>query len=358
MSSLLKQQLSKIFLNYRWLIHLGFWVLYIAIIYLTTGFGSKKYPVIFGRGAFLITVIAIFIQSYLFLLFVVPLLQKKKKYPFWLFFFLLTCAGYLFYSLMMSGLAMVIPGMEQHKNFKFHELLSGNIMFYFVLNAVFIAFYYFIDIYDRQAELRKLEFVKTEKIALESSFLKSQINPHFLFNTLNNIYALSMKKSEQTAVIIDRLESLLHYMLYECKADFVPLDNEFIFTSSYIALERLRHKEDQCQVTTQIKGNTSGHQIAPLLLINFLENAFKHGTKTSFGKSWIDMDIEITKKELRFKLANSKPQRPANHVVSEYTGGIGLKNVRRRLEILYPRRHQLQIHNKDDRFEIDLTINL
>lgn len=358
MSSLLKQRLSANFLNYRWLIHLGFWVLYITLMYFSTGIGGKKYPDFFVKGAFVITVTAVFVQSNIFLLFVVPLLQKKKKYLFWLFFLLLICAGYLFYTILMSSLAGAVPGMEKYKNFTFHELLQSSFMFYFILNAIFIAFYYFIDIYDRQAELRKLESVKTEKIALESSFLKSQINPHFLFNTLNNIYALSMKKSDQTAVIIDRLESLLHYMLYECKADFVPLDNEFIFTSSYIALERLRHKEDQCQVTTQIKGNTNGHKIAPLLLINFLENAFKHGTKTSFGKSWINMDIEITKKELRFKLANSKPQRPANHVVSEYTGGIGLKNVKRRLEILYPRKHQLQIHNEADRFEIDLTINL
>ncbi|WP_187665356.1 sensor histidine kinase [Pedobacter sp. N36a] len=256
----------------------------------------------------------------------------------------------------MSMVISTIPVMSIRPELGFWYILSNHLLLYLFVSSIFIAFYYFIDIYDRQKEIQNLGRFKSEKIELESRFLKSQVNPHFLFNTLNNIYALSLKKSERTPVIIERLESLLHYMLYDCKEDLVELDDEFTFTNSYISLEKLRHKEDQCTITTTIKGITAGHKIAPLLLINFLENAFKHGTKTSFGKSWINMEIEVQKKELHFKLQNSKPANPALQNFSEYQGGIGLNNVKRRLEILYPRRHKLTINNALDHFEICLIL--
>lgn len=240
----------------------------------------------------------------------------------------------------------------------FWSILKDQSFTFVILFTFFIAFYYFRDIFVRQREIQLLAKFKTEKIALESSFLKSQVNPHFLFNTLNNIYALSLKKSEQTPVIIERLESLLHYMLYECKADFVRLSDEFTFTNSYIALEKLRHREDQCVVTVNINGEVNIQRIAPLLLINFLENAFKHGTKTSFGKSWINMEVTVAHHSMHFVLQNSKPlQILIRQPNAEYTGGIGLKNVKRRLEILYPGKHSLQIKDLKDRFEVDLTVN-
>jgi len=138
----------------------------------------------------------------------------------------------------------------------------------------------------------------------------------------------------------------------------VPLENEFTFTDSYIALEKLRHKEDQISVTVQINGEIGNKKIAPLLLINFLENAFKHGTKTSFGNSWINLEIDVKEETVHFKLQNSKPFNMVGQAISEYKGGIGLKNVKRRLEILYPQRHELNINNLKDRFEVDLFINL
>ncbi|WP_316748221.1 sensor histidine kinase [Pedobacter gandavensis] len=257
----------------------------------------------------------------------------------------------------MKLLISTIPIMSTRPEFNWSTMFGNRMLLYLFMSSTFIAFYYFIDIYDRQKEIQRLEGFKSEKIELESRFLKSQVNPHFLFNTLNNIYALSLKKSERTPVVIEKLESLLHYMLYECKEDLVELDDEFTFTNSYIALEKLRHNEDLCTITTTIKGPTTGRKIAPLLLINFLENAFKHGTKTSFGKSWINMEIEVLKKELHFKLQNSKPESTTHQAFSEYQGGIGLTNVKRRLEILYPKRHKLTIHNAPDHFEIYLILN-
>ncbi|NQX41580.1 histidine kinase [Pedobacter steynii] len=320
-------------------------------------FNNPLFPDPFPQLALTSFMATVLFQSYTMLLWVFPLYQKKRKYIFWGLLFLVLLIGFMAYVLLIKFSASNIPIMSSRPEFEILAQMKRRAMMYFFFSNVFIAFYYFIDIYSHQKEIRRLEHYKTQKIALEGSFLKSQINPHFLFNTMNNIYALSLKKSPQTPVIIERLESLLHYMLYECKSDLVPLENEFTFTNSYIALEKLRHKEEQCKISIDIKGDAAAHQIAPLLLINFLENAFKHGTKTSFGKSWINMEIEISKKEFHFNLRNSKPAKPVHQAFSEYRGGIGLKNVKRRLEILYPRRHQLLINNQPDHFEIDLILN-
>ncbi len=360
MTPAFKQHFSQTFSNFRWLLHLIFWMVFIGLVYFSAIkgglFNNPKFPKPFPLLFISTFCLVIFLQSYTFLLWIIPLHKQQKKYIFWLCLPSSFLLWFLINASLISLIISKIPMMSNRPEFGLWHLLNTHLLLYIFISSIFIAFYYFIDIYDRQKEIQRLEGFKSQKIELESRFLKSQVNPHFLFNTLNNIYALSLKKSERTPIIIERLESLLHYMLYECKEDLVELNDEFTFTNSYISLEKLRHKEEQCTITTSIKGNTEGHKIAPLLLINFLENAFKHGTKTSFGQSWINMEIEVQKKELHFKLQNSKPEAPVLQAFSEYQGGIGLKNVRRRLEILYPRRHKLTINNAPDYFEIDLIL--
>jgi two-component system LytT family sensor kinase len=357
----IKQHLIKSFGNYKWVLHLLFWSILLGISYLqmqSAGSielqkhaGNTNTLIFFTKATLLLTL------CYVFQFAIVPLYKGKNKLIFWIAFLGLLLIIFFIRVLLIKLIINNQPGLEaqaQQISYLSYRTFSG-FLFPFIF---FIAFYYFVDIYDQQKEIQRLIQFKTQKITLEGSFLKSQVNPHFLFNTLNNIYALSLKKSEQTPEIIDKLESLLHYMLYDCKADLVPLENEFTFTNSYITLEKLRHKEDQCTVTVNIKGDIKGKMIAPLLLINFLENAFKHGTKTSFGKSWINLDIGVLDKQIHFKLQNSKPLHTIGQAISDYQGGIGLKNVKRRLEILYPDRHTLTMDSLKDRFEIDLTINL
>lgn len=361
MTPAFKQHLSQIFSNYRWLLHCLFWTLFLGLVCLVVVksqlFSNPRFPAPFPIVSITTFCMVMFLQSYTLLFFIFPLLKREKKYIFWLSLTGVFLCWFLICIVIIKLVISTIPLMTVRPELGWLNLFSNHLWLYLFVSSTFIAFYYFVDIYDRQKEIQKLEGFKSEKIELESRFLKSQVNPHFLFNTLNNIYALSLKKSERTPIIIERLESLLKYMLYECKEDLVMLDDEFNFTNSYIALEKLRHKEGQCTITTTIKGETAGCKIAPLLLINFLENAFKHGTKTSFGKSWINMEIEVLKKELHFKLKNSKPEGAIHQVFSEYQGGIGLKNVKRRLEILYPRRHKLTIHNAPDHFEVYLILN-
>ena len=360
--SIFQKQAVQAFSNYRWVLHLVFWGGLFAAYQLS--FPSNEYIVKMGYTknllvtSFVIRFTTFIGVSYSFLFVVVPSFKNPENRSYWLLLIGVILSWYLLQTILLTTVLSSADSSKAGVDNSFTSIFSRHYSNYLIVLCIFIAFYYFVDIYDQQKGLKQLEQYKTEKISLESSFLKSQVNPHFLFNTLNNIYALSMKKSTETKVIIERLESLLHYMLFECKADLVPLENEFTFTDSYIALEKLRHKEDQCTVTVEITGDASHKKIAPLLLINFLENAFKHGTKTSFGKSWINLEIDIADDQIHFRLQNSKPFNAVGQAISDYKGGIGLKNVQRRLEILYPQRHVLTINNLKDRFEVDLSIIL
>jgi two-component system LytT family sensor kinase len=361
-NSTLKEQAFRTFQNYRWIPHLVFWLGLMASFYFSYQNNIKVINALYPSSIiiliFTIRFLVFVLVAYSFLFIVVPLSKQETRIRYWLSLPGVILFWYLFQTIILTFIFSFVENPAIKTDNSFTGLFVRHYSSYLIFLSIFIAFYYFVDIYDQQKRLKKLQQYKTQKIALESSFLKSQVNPHFLFNTLNNIYALSLKKSEQTKVIIERLESLLYYMLYECKADLVPLENEFTFTDSYIALEKLRHKEDQISVTVQINGEIENKKIAPLLLINFLENAFKHGTKTSFGKSWINLEIDVKEGTVHFKLQNSKPFNMVGQAISEYKGGIGLKNVKRRLEILYPLRHELNINNLKDRFEVDLFINL
>lgn len=347
------------FKNYRALLHVLFWAITAGAFYYMYSLRStsveKTYPAAYLQFFYTVRFFVAIGVSYSFLYFIVPL--GKKKSLFWISLLVFISCWYAVFIILLKIELGQFPQLSMRPENTWIHLVRDQFYYFFFIFGFFVAFCYFVDINDRQKELQKLEKFKTEKIQLESTFLKSQVNPHFLFNTLNNIYALSLKKSTQTAVIIERLEALLHYMLYECKEDQVPLENEFLFNNSYIDLEKLRHRSDRCQVTVNIQGSPTQKKIAPLLLINFLENAFKHGTKTSFGKSWIHLDILVETKSMKFVLKNSKPVQPAFlQGISEYKGGIGLKNVKRRLEILYPKKHELTVIDGEDDFEVQLSL--
>lgn len=356
-STVNKSRISQVFGGYGWLLHALYWsglILSQIVLYKSAVF-DLSIPFFYKFLCALLSVITLAVLCYTFVFALLPWYPRANPVYFWLTLFALILSLHAGWAGLSGAIIHLYPG---HQQLTFGTLFTSGFFRITVSFAIFISFYYFRDIYVRQQDIQMLTKFKTEKIALESSFLKSQVNPHFLFNTLNNIYALSLKGSAQTAVIIDKLESLMHYMLYDCKADFVSLEEEFNFNNSYIALEKLRHRDEQCVVTVNTEGEFDGQQIAPLLLINFLENAFKHGTKASFGKSWINMDIHIGRESLQLILENSKPLRtsPAQPI-SEYNGGIGLKNVKRRLEIIYPGKHHLSISDLKDRFRVELNLN-
>ena len=193
---------------------------------------------------------------------------------------------------------------------------------------------------------------ENEKLNTELSFLKSQINPHFFFNTLNNIYSLAIVKSEQTAPAVMKLSSIMRYILSETEKDFVPLSNEIEFIKNYIELQQMR-LTDKVTVEFNADGLVDELQITPLLFIPFVENAFKYGVSTKEASS-IYIKIHASTNTILFEAKNTVVTNAQTHIDST---GIGINNAKRRLALLYPNNHELNIFNKNNHFQVSLQIN-
>ncbi|MEO1262031.1 MAG: histidine kinase [Bacteroidota bacterium] len=196
--------------------------------------------------------------------------------------------------------------------------------------------------------------IKNEKLETEMKFLKSQINPHFLFNTLNNVYGLTLINSKLAPEVVMRLSEMLRYMLYESSHQLVALEKEAGYIKNFIALQQLKD-EAPLSVKTCFKGISKGSKIAPMLLIPFVENAFKHSKIEDTKNGWIK--IELTEKEGRVCLAVSNSI-SSYGFTKDKTGGIGLKNVKRRLDLQYAGRHDLLITKNGQRFDVSLEIEM
>jgi two-component system LytT family sensor kinase len=194
--------------------------------------------------------------------------------------------------------------------------------------------------------------IANEKLNAELSFLKAQINPHFLFNTLNNIYALASAQSEHTAAAVMKLSNIMRYVLTEARNDVVPLEKEIQFTSHYIELQKMR-LTDKTNIEFDVRGETYGRQIAPLLLLPFVENAFKYGISTR-ERSPINILLEIKDNSLYFSICNHKHLNTTLRV-SDNTG-IGISNTKRRLDLFYEDRYSLEIQDKSNEFIVHLKI--
>jgi LytS/YehU family sensor histidine kinase len=196
--------------------------------------------------------------------------------------------------------------------------------------------------------------LENERLNAELSFLKSQVNPHFLFNTLNSIYSLANRKSEKSADAIVKLSNILRYMLYDTDNKMVYLKDEIQYLTDYIDLQKLR-LYDNTHISFTIKGDIESKQIAPMLLVPFVENAFKHGID-NISDCYIDILLKVENSVLIFNVENSIPF--ASESAKDKSPGIGLNNVKRRLKLVYPDSHFLLIDQTIDSYSIKLNITL
>jgi len=197
--------------------------------------------------------------------------------------------------------------------------------------------------------------LQRQSLQSELNFLKSQINPHFLFNTLNSLYALTLKKSDKAPEIVLRLSEMMRYMLYECNEPKVPLSKEIKYVKNYLELEKLRHGQS-FKINFNVEGNINGQLITPLVFIPFLENSFKHGMDQHLNEGYVNINLHIEDNELKLEVENSKFKMPS--VQSKKSGGIGLVNVKRRLDLVYPKKHELTIKNEENHYNVSLALNL
>ncbi len=210
----------------------------------------------------------------------------------------------------------------------------------------------FMDWYKQR---RETEVLKQEKTNAELKFLRSQTNPHFLFNTLNSIYGLALEKSEKTPGLILKLSDILSYTLYESNVKKVLLSKELMLIENIIALEKERF-EKRVVIDYKVEGDVEGIKIPPLILVPFIENAFKHGLKNEVKKGWINIHIKASKNILSFIIENSISKLEDQH--NNNGGGLGLQNVSRRLDLLYGDNKELTIDKTDEAFIVQLKIKL
>jgi len=336
----------------RWLYHALFWTAYFGS---ATVIALSNRPI--HRRTFFLQLLTLLppdmLQVYFNNYILIPRLLFRRKY-FLYFFTLLICV--FLHSALLIGL---------HRYYALHGETGFNYVNDFTVGNFFIQG---LNIFSLIGLTTGIKFVKDwmwqerqwqekekQHIQTELSLLRSQIHPHFLFNTLNNLYSLTIRKSDQAPEVVLKLSELMSYMLYGSDTSTVALDKEIANLENYIALEKLRFGQ-RLTLCFEKKGDTSVVQVPPLLLITFVENSFKHGLKDKMGPGRIDICLQVEKEALFFNVRN--PAGPLPAVPDNEPGGIGLKNVRRRLDILYVGRYDLQLKATDGLFEIKLKIPL
>lgn len=224
------------------------------------------------------------------------------------------------------------------------------------MGTIVILFGSFKLFWDYQNKLRKISSLEKERIESELKFLKSQINPHVMFNNLNSIYYYALENSEKVPTMILKLSEIMRYMIYEANERLVSLEKELEYIRNFIELQKIR-LEERGTIAFSVDGDPGNYQIAPLLLISFIENSFKHSMETRSDDIWIEIEITISDDQLHFSARNnwSEPQSPGDRPSSS---GIGLQNVKKRLQLIYPGQHTLEIKKSEELFDVSLTLSL
>ncbi|MEN0054659.1 MAG: histidine kinase [Mucilaginibacter sp.] len=344
-------------IHYRDLIrHALFWlayILYTAVTYKWTDvdeLGFMLPPQIIGIFIPLTMVI-----TYVNLLVLMPRLYNRRRYVLYgLFFLLLIISG----GILARALThyFILPWEAVHDPARYKKEIKelwipiriARLAFDMgVVVVITMVFRMMRDHIQREKLLRQIE---KEKFTAELNLLKAQINPHFLFNTFNSLYALTLNKSDLAPQLVLQISQLMHYMLYSTSGDEAELNDEVNYLKDYISIEQTRFA-NRVEVSFQCAGVAAGIKIAPLLLLPFVENAFKHGVEEGLG--WVTINLNYRDGYLFFKVDNSFinkaiPGKP----------GIGLANVQQRLNLLYPGRHSLSITKNEESFEAELKIEL
>ena len=343
-------------LSVRWLNHFIFWV----VLTLSTAYHGSLYGGLFIQNlANMVSLLPIHIlTAYTAVYFIIPRFLFRKKWIVFALVLILLC----YTSAVISRLLIVYVA---------EPLVRGEVdkesLWQIVKDPIYLLQVYVPSLLlptlllflikmtkerfsqrNREAQLIK------EKQSTEINFLKAQMNPHLLFNTLNNIYSLAQSGSEDTPEMILKLSDIMDYTLYECRAAEVLVTREWELIENYADLEVLRFS-DQVNLLLSERIDNSQAKIAPLLLIPIVENAFKYGLKTSHTDPEIKIDLTVKEGFLQLKTSNTKDKSHTNQSVQH---GIGLKNLRRQLNIHYPERHQLILDESEDRYNVNLKIEL
>ncbi|WP_165585803.1 sensor histidine kinase [Pedobacter nototheniae] len=334
-------------------LHGIFWGLMLVLIVVSVIFSKEKFDLkdfFYGTVVLGIINISLFYINYIIL---IPQLIGKRR-------------RYLIYILAFIALLAVVPLLKTTLTVLMHNEIFNHskvekkpnltVTLYYIIQVFISGFFlvssciikFTIDWFNSERIKRNLE---SEGREMELQFLKSQLNPHFLFNSLNNIYSLAYQKSDKTADAIMKLSEIMRYMIYESNTPTVSLSKEVDYLKSYIELQKIRFK-DGAYVEMNLNGEIDDQKIVPLMLISFVENAFKHGVVND-PEEPIKINIIANQKILHFSVINKKNQQN-----KDAQGGVGLTNVERRLQLIYPDRYKLNVVNSATHYNCELMIDI
>lgn len=328
-------------------IHLLFWLLYLVSEYFANLIHMRPGETWHFLRSSLLSIPALMFSSYFIAWYVVPKFLKTNKWP--IFFLWVVLIGvFIFFARLEWQYWVNYMDYHYTERIPVSKMLKNIIRDYSIV-ALAVCVSILSDYRKKQVLNEKLAQSKAEA---EIRLLKGQLHPHFLFNSLNNIYSLALIKSELTADSILKLTELLDYLIYRVNLDQVPLYEEVSLIENYIGLEKLRH-DDRLKLATSFQVLNQKLLVAPLILLPFVENCFKHGSAGADGIFKVKMHLKANEEHLVFHIENDKKNGKASASTS---GGLGLQNVRQRLQLLYPGKHELIIRDYPDKFEVDLVV--
>jgi len=331
--------------NYKIVYQIVFWIIaFVFLISMSYGKSNISYAIITEAVNILFYLFIVYFNLY----YLIPNYLHKEKY-------LIYIGTILLLSIVITPIKLVILYLLYSGMPDIQASIVLNRNLYFIVSFIVIAcstiWQIIIDWLNSERDRKELQ---TKNMQSELKFLKSQINPHFLFNTLNNLYALTLKKSDQAPDIVLKLSEIMRYMLYECNEKRVYLRNELNYIQNYLDLEKLRQGQ-KIAINFTIKGNPDQLMVAPLIFTPFLENSFKHGLSNALNQGFVNIFMEIKDENILFLIENSKSEKmPKKH--HSISGGIGLVNVKQRLELIYPNQYELIIDDSPLVYSVTLKI--
>ncbi|MGE0077935.1 MAG: sensor histidine kinase [Bacteroidales bacterium] len=344
------KRLFTLILKNRILHHILFWLLafyWLLQIFTKTSNSITSIDYIYTAIFLLLLVIAVYINLYVF----IPNFLSKKRYV--LYIALTTIDIGLFSTinikLFSTWIDFILPNYYFISYYNYLDIVKFFVVFIAVTSLVKLSKGWF-QLTETKQNLLKLQ---SEKKEAELNALKSQINPHFLFNSLNSIYSLSLSKSEKTPEIILKIADILRYIIYESSDSLVSLTKEIELMQNYIDLQKLR-SDDKVSINVEIGDNLKNKRIAPLLLFPLVENSFKHGVKGRIENSYVDIKLYTQGNQIIFIIENNKGE--IDNVEKNKFHGIGLDNIRKRLNTIYPNSYTMKIINSENIYRVELSV--
>lgn len=328
--------------------HSLFWLLsFVITIQFFSNNGIKKIDIIY-TVIFHFTLVA---SVYLNLKWFFPYFFKKRKFAYYAILLMVSCILFSFANQFVFNNVVdyIFPGYYFISVYSFFDLLKFHTVYAIIALLLKVA----LEWFTQEDAKYKLTIIEKEKAEIELKVLRAQVNPHFLFNSLNVLYSLVLKKSDESPDAIIKLSDILRYVIYDSNKDYVTLKEEIKLISDYLSLQKFRI-DSNSKVDFKFDVKDGNLKIAPMLILPLVENSFKHGIKGDIDQTYVEIYLKANQDEIRFEIENNKGI--SEQIEKDEHSGIGLSNIKNRLNLIYPNKHVFELKENDSFFQIKLII--